>query len=87
MLADVFKNFQNMWLDIDELDPAKKNSAPGLAWQAALKKDWQTEMDILLMVEKVLGEDYVTLFTDMLIIHTWQIKMEINNHHILNIGM
>ena len=30
----------------------KKISAPGLAWQAALKKDWQTEMNILLMVEK-----------------------------------
>ena len=39
LLADAFKNFQNMWVDIDELDPAKFLSAPGLAWQAALKKD------------------------------------------------
>ena len=32
MLADVFENFQNMCLDIYELDPAKFLSAPVLAW-------------------------------------------------------
>ena len=39
-----------------ELDPAKKISAPGLAWQAALnskvKLDLQADIDMLLMVEK-----------------------------------
>ena len=40
-----------------ELDPAKFLSAPGLAWQAVLKKtkvklDLLTEIDMLLMVEK-----------------------------------
>ena len=39
LLADVFENFGNMCLKIYELDPAKFPSAPGLAWQAALKKD------------------------------------------------
>ena len=38
LLTDVFENFRNMCLEIYELDPAKLISAPGLAWQAALKK-------------------------------------------------
>ena len=37
-LADVFVNFINMCLEIYELNPAKFLSAPGLAWQATLKK-------------------------------------------------
>ena len=56
-LADVFENFSNMCHEIYELDPAKFLLAPGLAWQAALKKtkvklDLLTDIDILLMVEK-----------------------------------
>ena len=43
-------------LKIHELDLAKFLSAPGLAWQAALKKtlklDLLTNIDMLLMVEK-----------------------------------
>ena len=39
LLGDVFESFQNMCLEIYELDPAKFLSAPELAWQAALKKD------------------------------------------------
>ena len=35
LLADVF---ENLCLEIYELDPAEFFSAPGLAWQAALKK-------------------------------------------------
>ena len=38
LLADVFGNFRNMCLKIYQIDPAKFLSAPGLAWQAALKK-------------------------------------------------
>ena len=38
LLADAFENFRNMCLQIYKLDPAKFLSAPGLAWQAALKK-------------------------------------------------
>ena len=57
LLADVFENFRNMCLNICEHDPAKFLSAPGLAWQVALKKakvklDLLTDIDMLLMVEK-----------------------------------
>ena len=38
LLADVFENFRNICLEIYELDPAEFPSAPGLAWQTALKK-------------------------------------------------
>ena len=46
-----------MCLEIYEVDPAKFLSAPGLPWQAALKKtkvklDRLTDVDMLLMVEK-----------------------------------
>ena len=46
-----------MCLKIYHLDPAKLLSAPGLAWQAALKKtdvklELLTDIDMLLMVEK-----------------------------------
>ena len=55
--TDVFENFRNMCINIYELDPAKCFSAPGLAWQAALKEtkvklDLLTDIDMLLMVEK-----------------------------------
>ena len=57
LLADVFENFQNMSLEIHELNPACFHIAPGLAWQAALKKtkvklDLLTGIDMLLLVEK-----------------------------------
>ena len=57
LLADVFENFRNMCLKIYEPDLAKYLSAPGLAWQAALKKakvklDLLTGIDMLLMVKK-----------------------------------
>ena len=57
LLADVFENFRNMSLKIYELDPAKFLSAPGLAWQAVLKKtkvklDLLADINMLLMVEK-----------------------------------
>ena len=57
LLADVLWNFWNMCLAKYELDLAKSFSAPGLAWQAVLKKtkvklDLLTDIDMLLMVEK-----------------------------------
>ena len=57
LLADAFENFRNMCIKVYELDPAHFLSAPGLAWQACLKKIWAelellTDVDILLMVEK-----------------------------------
>ena len=65
------RTFKNMCFEIYELDPAKFLSAPGLAWQAALKKtkvklDLLTDIDMLLMVKRVLEEEYVTLFIHML---------------------
>ena len=38
LLVDVFENFRKMCLKIYQLDPVKFLSAPGLAWQAALKR-------------------------------------------------
>ena len=37
-LADIYKNFWNMCHEIYELDPACFLNAPGLTWQASLKK-------------------------------------------------
>ena len=56
-LTDVFENFRNMSIKVYELDPAHFLSAPGLAWQACLKKaevklELLTDVDMLLMVEK-----------------------------------
>ena len=57
MLADVFVNFRNMCIEVYQLDLAHFLSAPGLAWQACLRKaavklELLTNSDILLMVEK-----------------------------------
>ena len=38
LLADVFGNFRDKCIEIYKLDPAHFLSAPGLAWQACLKK-------------------------------------------------
>ncbi|XP_057312281.1 uncharacterized protein LOC130653786 [Hydractinia symbiolongicarpus] len=57
LLADVFENFRDTCQNIYELDPAYFYTAPGLAWQAALKVTGQvlellSDIDMLLMVEK-----------------------------------
>ena len=57
MLTDVFENFRDMYIKVNELDPAHFLSAPGLAWQACLKKtkaelELLTDVDMLLMVEE-----------------------------------
>ena len=57
LLANVFENFRDKYTEIYELDPAPFLSAPGLAWQACLKKkkgelELLTDIDMLLMVEK-----------------------------------
>ena len=51
LLADVFENFRNNSIEIYELDPSHFLSALGLAWQACLKLELLTNVDILLMVE------------------------------------
>ena len=68
LLADVSENFRNTCLEIYELDPAKFLSAPGLAWQAALKKTkvklkLLTDINILLMVgEGMIEEIYRSVY-------------------------
>ena len=57
MLADVFESFQNMCLEIYQLDPVHFISASGLQWQASLKNakvklNLLTDIDMLLTVEK-----------------------------------
>ena len=57
LLADVFENFRDKCIEIYELDPVHFLSAPGLAWQACLKKtqvelELLTDNDMLLMFEK-----------------------------------
>ena len=57
MHADVFENFRNKCIEIYQLEPAHFLSAPGLAWQACLKKtgvklEFLTNNDTLMMVEK-----------------------------------
>ena len=69
LVADIFENFRKMCLTIYHLDPVKFLSAPGLAWQASLKKtevklELLTDIDMLLRVKKVLEEECVMQFID-----------------------
>ena len=57
LLAGLFENFRDKCIEIYELDPAHFLPAPGLAWQACLKKirvnlELLTDIDMLLVVEK-----------------------------------
>ena len=57
LLADVFENFGDKCIEIYELDPPHFLSAPGLAWQACLKKtgiklELLADNDMLLMFEE-----------------------------------
>ena len=57
LLTDVFDNFRNMCIKFYGVDPVYFLSAPGLTWQACLKKtsvklELITDVYILLMIEK-----------------------------------
>ena len=52
LLADVFENSRNMCINIYELDPPKFLPAPGLAWQAALKK-YKFKLNILTDIDVI----------------------------------
>ena len=59
MLADVFEKFREKCIKIYGLDPSYLYSAPGLAWQACLKKtrvklELLADIDMLLMIEKAI---------------------------------
>ena len=69
MLANVFENFRNTCIKVHELDPAHFLTAPGLAWQACLKKadaelELLTNFNMLLMVEEgIRGRMYHAVHT------------------------
>ena len=93
-LADVFGNFRSMCLEIYELDLAKCLSAPGLAWQAVFKKtkvklDLLIDIDILLMVEKVIrGRICYCIYRYAKANNKYMKKFDKNKQcHIFNIGM
>ena len=57
LLADVVENFRNKCIEIYGLDPTHFFPAPGLAWQACLKKtgvklELLSDIDMILIVEK-----------------------------------
>jgi len=57
LLADVFENFRNVCIKNYELDPAWYYTAPGLVWDACLKKtgvqfELLSDPDLLLMIEQ-----------------------------------
>ena len=91
-LADVFQNYRMTCLKI--LDPAKFLSAPGWAWQAALKNtkvklELLNKIDMLLMVkQEIRGKisHCINRFSKV-ILNIRKIMIKIMNHHILNIGM
>ena len=63
LLADVFENFRNAYMNNYELDPAHFVSLPGLAWQACLKKtnvklELITDYDMPLMIENGIRGGY-----------------------------
>ena len=75
LLADVFENFRNMCIN-----PVHFLSAPGLTWQACLKKtevelELLTDVDMLLMIEKGIREG---------ICHTINRLAKANNKHMKN---
>ena len=76
-------------VEIYELDPRKFLSAPGLAWQAALKKtkaklDSLTDIGILLMLE-ISIRGGIFIYMQKLITNRWKITIKIKCSHIFNI--
>ena len=66
LLADIFENFWNICMNHYRLDPAWYFSAPGLAWDAALKiTKVQLELlsnpDMLLMIESGISGGIATI--------------------------
>ena len=55
LLVDVYENFRNICFEKYQLDPTYFVSAPGLAWQACLKKtgvklELITDYDMILII-------------------------------------
>ena len=80
LLADVFNNFPNTYLEICRLDPVHFISAPGLTLPGVLKRtkvklDLSTDIDMLSEVSEV---EYVMVFIDIpkLLTNTWKIMIQ-----------
>ena len=81
LLADVLENFRKMWLKIYHSYPEKYLSAPGLAWQAALKKtevklELLADIDMLLMVEERKKKSYLK-YWDVNYLYSWAMWQEL----------
>ena len=90
LLPDVFENFRNKCIEIYELDPLYFVSAPGLAWQACLKRtgvklELITDYDMLLMIEKRIRGGICQARHRYAKANIWKIMIKTMNHHIQNI--
>ena len=72
LLADVFEKFRDTCIEIYGLDPSYFYSAPGLAWQACLKKadvklELLTDYKMLLMIEEgIRGEACIDMLMQII---------------------
>ena len=88
LLADVFENFRDKCIEIYQLDPLYFVSAPGLAWQACLKKtevklELIIDYDMVVMIEKGIKVGFAKQHTGILkqIINISKIMIKTMNHH------
>ena len=84
----MFENFRDKRIEIYQLDPLYFMSAPGLAWQACLKKtevklELITDYDMVVMIEKVIGVEFAKQRTGTLkqIINISKMMIKTMNHH------
>ena len=71
LLADVYEKFRDKCIEIYGLDPSHFLSAPGLAWQACLKRknvnlELLIDINMLLMIEDGIRVECVNQHIDML---------------------
>ena len=53
MIANVFENYWNIFLETYKLDPARFLTLPGIAWQAAFKKT-KAKLDLLADIDRLI---------------------------------
>ena len=95
LLANVLESFRRVCLENYGLDPSHFYTAPGLAWEACLKKtgirlELLLDPDMLLMFERESEVELLNLFTDGLLqtTPTWVLSMiEVNQLSTYNIWM
>ena len=65
LLAEVFENFRDKCIEIYGLDPAHFLSAPGLAWQACLKKT-KVELELKKELEVEFTKQYIGMLKQII---------------------